>query len=366
MRCLRLLPGVGEVQVLVGVVPRVLQRGAADLSQVDRQSAVCELEHPDLGVEDRDVSHRLGELRAFRHADVDGHRDGGERGDDRHDDQELDEGESGRGGPPSRERRGKGGPAGNEAVPRHHANSTVARGAWWTGNPAGSTRWGQRPSIARPTREGADEHHDRALVDKELVRRAMLRLEPAIEPAGGLGVDVVGDRPITAEDPVAVRRGHLARRPRAVLVPGQHHPFDRCAEPLQIGRQGLVGDPLTLRAPTPIHSKLGQDRVPPAGDEPRARRHAPALRVPPFLLGVFVRRDDHPPVRPEHAPDFGERLQMVVDEVDHVDQEDDVEDPGAERQRHRVGAGQGRLRRASAISFSRSAPSMAAERSTPQ
>jgi hypothetical protein len=45
------------------------------------------------------------------------------------------------------------------------------------------------------------------------------------------------------------------------------------------------------------------------------------------------------------TPDFGERLEMVVDEVDHVDQEDDVEDLAAERQRHRVGARQPRLRR---------------------
>jgi hypothetical protein len=68
------------------------------------------------------------------------------------------------------------------------------------------------------------------------------------------------------------------------------------------------------------------------------------LHVVLFPL-ILVRRDDHPPVRPEHAPDFSERLKMVVDEVDHVDQEDDVEDPGAERQCHRVGAGQPRLSR---------------------
>src|SRR3989442_952973 len=45
-------------------------------------------------------------------------------------------------------------------------------------------RW-ERSAIAverpLPTREGADEHHDGALVDEELVRPGMLRLEPAIE-----------------------------------------------------------------------------------------------------------------------------------------------------------------------------------------
>jgi len=78
-----------DVEILVRIAPWVFGCGPVDLRQTRRETLVHHVERLDFGRDARDVGNRPSDLGPIGEVVVEDDRDAGERGDDRHDNEQL-------------------------------------------------------------------------------------------------------------------------------------------------------------------------------------------------------------------------------------------------------------------------------------